>query len=349
MDLDQLMSNSNAAADAMRQQREEFVRQAEEQERMNQARMDADNQARLQLQRSEQERQLQQQQEQQIRQPAAAAQESFLKEMTKLLKAGRKKNDKDEDSDDDIDIKGDMFDLDARANGAIGFSVEEFACDILPKQYGSILMDIINKLMSMDKSLKRGDALKAAKFNAFIFGMPRLILDALIHRRMRIDLKCGKSLQQAICEYFTISREFNGFCMRYHNEVQVNCVYKLGQRIGSKKRYDGCIVSDVRKSIEEATFNRTMLSGYARTLKRSADSKWKSKNNNNGNNNGNKKSKTSNIDFSIYNNKSSAKFIPAGWCVFHFAAEFPACKSGNRCRFKHIKWTQAEYDAAKAA
>ncbi len=195
-------------------------------------------------------------------------QHSLLSEMVSLMKAQNdKKSDKREDSSDII-IDRDIFALDARMKGAINFSVESFAAKYIPKEYGWILMDIINKQMSMDKSLKRGDALSEKKFNAFIYGMPRLLMDGLIQDRIRRNYECGMRLEKLFCEYFHITKILNGFCMRYHNDVQVNCVHKLGQKIGSKKSYSGNLVQDVIQAINDACFNKQMIQGFDRTLSR---------------------------------------------------------------------------------
>ncbi len=260
-------------------------------------------------------------------------QNNLLVEMVSLLKADKKSDKREESSD--INIDRDMFALDARASGAINFSVESFASKYIPAEYGWILMDIINKQMAVDKSLKRGDALSEKKFNAFIYGMPRLLLDGLIQERIRRDFESGMRLEKLFCVYFHITKIFNGFCMRYHNDIQVNCVHKLGQKIGSKKRYTGNLVQDVETSINEACFNRVMIQGFDRTIQRKRPAAKTG-------GNARKKQK---FDFSVYRDKTSDKYIPKGWCVFHFKDK--SCKRGDNCSFKHTKWTAAELKKAK--
>ncbi len=242
-----------------------------------------------------------------------------------------------------VDISNDVFAQDSATCGYSTFSVEKFATDLIHTDYAPIHMDIINKVMSLDSSIKRGEALDHKKFNPFIWGLPSLLLHGLIHNRMRVDIQCGSSWENCLRSYVTCSKLINSLCLRYVTEVQVNAVYTLGSRIGSKSRYNGNLVQDVQQSFADATFNRQKVKGYDKVLANRDYKKSKKSNGyNNGYNNNNRKKK---IDFSIYKDKTNSLFVPPGWCLWKFGVG--SCNKGGQCRFKHQKWSDDEYKKAK--
>ncbi len=352
-----LLGNNDAAIEAARREREEYEQQVREEEELR-------RQEEILARRKREENRMKEEEAAENNQqntPAVPTHfgKSFLKEFAVLMKKGRKRKYESDDSSDDeeeaINISKDMFARYGRANGAVRFSVEKFAAHTLPLEYGSILMEIGNKMMALDTSLKRGEALKANKINVFMYGMPRILLDQLVQDRIRRNLEIGGSIRDAILDYFHITKLLNAFCLRYHNEIQANCVQKLGQRIGSKKRYDGILVKDVEAAICDATFNKLKLRGFEKELKKkvfnngdsSRPAKKARKNNNNGNSNGINRNNNGSFDLSLYRNKNSNLFTPPGWCIWKFRKG--GCKRGVTCQFKHTMWTPEDLAAAKAA
>ncbi len=79
-------------------------------------------------------------------------------------------NDADEGAEEpSVKTKGDLFSLMRSVAGSNAFKLDPFLCQSLNDNHSAIRNDMINKIMSMDKTAKRGDALTAAKISPCMY------------------------------------------------------------------------------------------------------------------------------------------------------------------------------------
>ena len=64
-----------------------------------------------------------------------------------------------------VDIGSDFFGRQMAVKGMTHFKMKEFAVDTIGRYHGGIISTLTNKAMSLDPSLKRSEALTAAKIN----------------------------------------------------------------------------------------------------------------------------------------------------------------------------------------
>ena len=67
--------------------------------------------------------------------------------------------------EESVDISNDFLDKQLCEQGMSRFDLKEFGAYALARYYGSLSLTLSNKMMSMDPTLKRADALSAAKIN----------------------------------------------------------------------------------------------------------------------------------------------------------------------------------------
>ncbi len=102
--------------------------------------------------------------------------------------------------------------------------------------------------------------------------------------------------------------------------------------------YTGDLCTDLRESIRDACFSKAKCAGFDadvfRPRKRGGPA------------GSGRDAKRQKVDFSIYKDKSSAKWVPKGWCLWKFG--LGKCKKSDaECSNKHVKWTAEEFAAAK--
>ncbi len=68
-----------------------------------------------------------------------------------------------------VKTKGDLFSLMRSVAGSNAFKLDPFLCQSLNENHSAIRNDMINKIMSMDRTAKRGDALTAAKITPCMY------------------------------------------------------------------------------------------------------------------------------------------------------------------------------------
>ena len=243
--------------------------------------------------------------------------------------------------------KGDLFAQTMMKTGLNSFNLNAFAVGVVKELHCGIAGNIVNKVMSMDASVKRGEALTKAKFNPNFMGFPRLVMDGLVNRRVRKDMLSGRlTADEALVKVLMVNSALNALCIEYPLYIQLECAQRFGGRIWCEK-YTGKLLADLETSKNEACFNKAKTRGFdAITFgnasfgnkKRKRD--WKSGKG--------PASKRKRVDFSVYMDKTSAKFVPKGFCIWKFG--IGKCnKSDAECSHKHTRWTDAEMAAARAS
>eukprot|EP01083_Nonionella_stella_P092321 258403_1 len=237
-----------------------------------------------------------------------------------------------------VDLSGDFFSRRINGGGANAFNLCEFATGFIWKVHGDIAEDIISKICNSDNSAKRGDALSKAKFNPYICQMPRLLIDGILTQHARREISCNVPALKVLSDLAYGMKVVNEFTLRYGIDAQVHFAQLLGQKFGSLKPYSGEFERDLEQASNNAKFNRQMVAGF---VKKSEFYKPK------GNGFGQNARKKPRVDWAPYKDKNNPKWVPKGWCLYFFASG--SCRKGQKCNHKHTKWTQAEFDAAKAA
>ncbi|MCP5016133.1 MAG: hypothetical protein GY938_12810 [Ketobacter sp.] len=134
----------------------------------------------------------------------------------------------------------------------------------------------------------------------------------------------------------------NEFCMKYPVTIQLECAQRLGGRLHCEK-YTGDIIDDIKGSISGATFSKPKSYGFDAVTYTSRKRGF------GGDRKGKKGGmKRQRIDFTVFKDKNSAKFVPKGFCMWKFGVG--KCeKSDSECKHSHVRWTEAELAAAKAS
>ena len=123
------------------------------------------------------------------------------------------------------------------------------------------------------------------------------------------------------------------FFIQYHASSQIEMVQFLGQRTESKFGNDD-VVMDVKEAIKQASFNKSMKSGFSYVGSSITTSSAK------------KAHKRSNyIDFKPFRDPTNPAYVPTGWCIWYF--RLGSCKKGTKCPHKHSMWTDADLESAK--
>ncbi len=164
-------------------------------------------------------------------------------------------------------------------------------------------------------------------------------MDGLVQWRLRRDV-CKETLSvgQAWSIAMLANILLNEFCVLYTVTIQIECAQLLGQRIGGDA-YNRDVIVDLKSVIAEATFSRHKCNGFERAAYEKKTIRKSGKK-------GGNKGKGNFLDFKPFQDPTSDKFVPPGWCIFFFGRG--SCIFGEKCSRKHTRWTAAEFEAGKA-
>ncbi len=245
-----------------------------------------------------------------------------------------------------IDISTDLFAKSLVQHGVSSFKLNTYCCQLVDSFHSGIKVDLVNKVISLDRTVKPGEALTEAKFNPYICHFPCMILHGLVRDRARRAVQAGRPAAKVLVDFMMSLLVLDELCLRYSLPVQVECAQLLGQRIGGKSG-KGDFLAEVNKAIHSATFNKQKVAGFDRPsyISVSNNAKNRGKSSSTG---GKRGKKRGHQDWSPYTDATSAHFVPPGWCIFKFGMG-QCSKTDKDCRHKHTKWTAAELQAAKDA